>query len=217
MPLITDNDKFNNEKEECSRAWSKLRNIPEYIRDYERAKDSALSESEQNKLKDNWGFWPLANPNEEMSFEFLCAFSDYDEKVSRFISPINWHGLENSESRNGKLYDPNGYYVQDLKDFNSKIQAEIDLSAPVTVLVQQFKKDIEHFKAMLEIKSSNTKSHDHLEYLTLCLKRSGLSVSDTIDRLIPADLKTKPYDDEHRKAAIQEIRRRINKHEKVET
>lgn len=217
MPLITDDDKFQNEQEERTKAWSKLRVIPEYIRDYKLTQQSTLSETEQQEIETTWGFWPLANPNEEMSFEFLCYFSDYNEKVSRFISPINWQGLENFEGRNGKLYDPHGDYVKDLKNFNPKISLEIDLTAPTSVLVQQLKRDIEYFKSMLEIKTSSTRTHDHLEYLTHCLLKVGLKESEIIDRLLSEADKSKTYDDGSRLAAIEAIRRRIKKHKKVQT
>lgn len=217
MQPKTDDEKTEIENQERFQAWSKLRIIPEYIRDYKISLNPHLSAEEQKRMNETWGFWPLSNPDENFEFEFLCAFSSYNEDVSRFSASIIWNGLEHFNANKGKLYNPNNRFVKKVENMDPIIQLEVDLRTPISVLVQEFKEGLEHFKGMLDIKTSNSRTHDHLEYLTNCLLKAGLKETEIIDRLLSFNDKTKPYDDETRLSSIEKIRRRIKKHKKVQT
>lgn len=217
MALITDDDRAIREVQELSKAWEKLKLIPEYVRDYEICKRPDLSEEEQERIATIWGFYPLSDPKEGISFDFQYAFSDYDNKVSLNVSPLDWNGLEHFTVKNGKLYDPNNCYVRKVKDINSKIKLEVDLTKPVTVLIKQFEKDVKQFQKMLKIKTENTRTHDHLEYLTNCLIRAGLKESEIKKRLASKSKRSKDEEEKFNPAETENIRRRIKKHKKVQT
>lgn len=237
MALISGDEKFKRENDERKLAWKKLRQISEYVQDYK------LPKTNDNKkiLQDRWGFWPLDNPDDEnASFEFLNFFSNYNEKVNRFISPINWNGLDyfdvgvdqkdpKNRDNNGNikenlendtLYDPNGYVCMKISEFNPVIKIEIDLTFPVEVLVNEFRNNIISFQEMLQIKTQITQTHNHLEYLIICLKKLNLDNKTIIKRLLnqsndDTNPLNKKYTSSIRNAEIETIRRMIKKHETV--
>jgi hypothetical protein len=145
----------------------------------------------------------------------MSFFPDYNQKVSRHISPLDWGGLEYIYVKNDILYDPNHNKCKKVSEVNPIRNLKVNLTYPVNVLVEEFKKNIKDFQEMLQIETENTQTHNHLEYLVSCLKKLNLKDNEIIERLLDNDLKNLNYDDGKRKAGNEKIRRVIKDLEKV--
>lgn len=214
MATLTDEEKFENEVDERKEAWNKLRTIPEYIQDYNDIKNEKFKEGspELERIKNTWGFWPLEDPESKNgNFDFICNFSSYIPDVDRFQSGINWNGFEYFSSKDGYLIDPNGYRGEKIDKVSPFINAEIDLRIPLHVLRKEFEDRIREFKSILDLQKQNTKKHDHIDYLILCLKKLKLDNKEIINRLLPIKYQSLKYDNQHKKDEIQKIRNRLNK------
>jgi hypothetical protein len=189
MTKKTDEERLKEEHSEAFKAWKKLRLIPEYQRDFHNSKNGQPDELEYQRLQKLWGFLPLHDPQDETpSFEFLCFFSDYKEGVSRFIEPIDWNKLDYFSRRGDKVYDPNGYLCETNPIKGNKVTITVDLSFTVDTLSDDFKKTIKHLQYLAGIKPSNTRSHDHLEYLVNCLEKFDLSSGEIVKRLFVEEI-----------------------------
>jgi len=216
MALLSEEKKLGREHEERQQAWNLLRNVPEYIKDYEqtvklRAKKSKSNLQKIKEIEEKWGFGTLENPEEERpNFEFLNHFSDYNSEVSRHNSAVDFGGIEHFYEKDGVIYDPNGNAHKELES-PSEVTVKIDIKAPIGAILEELKLGLKHIKALYDIPKKNTSSHDHLIFLVDTLQNIGLNKSKIIDRLTPKHVRSLPYDHDEREARRKQITRCFKK------